>query len=130
VEIFTLEISFPYDSEDAPWIRVVEVKEDFNLGQLHDYIQELVAFDSDHMYEFYIGKNTKNKSGALGDWTNLNEIYPITGFKLYYLFDYGDNWLFQIKKSRKRIVEDIKVKYPRIVKSLGVNPDQYPEYEE
>ncbi|PCJ48294.1 MAG: hypothetical protein COA74_09245 [Gammaproteobacteria bacterium] len=130
MEIFTLEISFPYGSEDESWVRVIEVKEDFTLGQLHDYIQEVVAFDNDHLYEFYIGKNTRNKSGAISEHTNLNEIYPMTGFKLYYLFDYGDNWLFQIKKSRKRVVEDVKVKYPRIVKSIGVNPEQYPGYEE
>jgi len=49
----------------------------------------------------------------------------MTGFKLYYLFDYGDNWLFQIKKLRKRIVEDVKIKYPRIVTSIGINPKQY-----
>ena len=130
MEIFTLEISFPYGSEDESWVRVIEVKEDFTLGQLHDYIQEVVAFDNDHLYEFYIGKNTRNKSGAISEHTNLNEIYPMTGFKLYYLFDYGDNWPFQIKKSRKRVVEDVKVKYPRIVKSIGVNPEQYPGYEE
>ena len=130
MEIFTLEISFPYDSEDEPWIRVIEVKEDFTLYQLHDYIQEIVDFDNDHLYEFYIGKNTSNKSGAISEHTNLNEIYPMTGVKLYYLFDYGDNWLFQIKKSRKRVVEDVKVKYPRIVKSMGVSPEQYPEYDE
>ncbi len=130
MEIFTLEISFPYNTEDEPWVRVIEVKEDFSLYQLHDYIQDLVAFDNDHLYEFYIGKNTKNKSGAISEHTSLNEIYPMTGVKLYYLFDYGDNWLFQIKKSRKRVVEDVKVKYPRVVKSMGVSPEQYPEYEE
>jgi hypothetical protein len=130
VEIFTLEISFPFDSEDEPWVRVVEVKENFTLGQLHDCIQEIVAFDNDHLYEFYIGKNRRNKSGAIFEDTKLNEIYPMTGFKLYYLFDYGDNWLFQIKKSRKRVAEDSQVKYPRVVKSTGVNPEQYPEYEE
>ena len=130
MEIYTLEISFPYDSKDDPWIRIIEVIEDFNLGQLHDYIQEIVGFDNDHMYEFYIGKNTRNKSGALADHTSLNEIYPITGFKLYYLFDYGDTWLFQIKKSRKRVVEDVNVNYPRTVKSIGVNPEQYEELSE
>lgn len=130
MEIFTLEISFPYDSEDEPWVRVIEIRENSTLGQLHDYIQEIVAFDNDHLYEFYIGKSPRNKSGAISDDTELNEIYPITGFKLYYLFDFGDSWLFQIKKSRKRVAEDSKVEYPRVVKSTGANPEQYPEYEE
>jgi hypothetical protein len=120
----------PYDSEDERWIRVIEVKEDFTIEELHDYIQEIVGFDNDHMYEFFIGKNRKNISGAISEHTNLNEIYPMTGVKLYYFFDYGGHWIFQIKKSRKRVVEDVKVKYPRIVKSMGVNPEQYPEYGE
>jgi hypothetical protein len=130
VEIFTLEISFPYDEGDDPWIRIIEVKENFTLRQLHAYIQEIVSFDDDHLYEFYIGKNPRSKSSIVSEDMKLNEIYPITGYKLYYLFDFGDSWLFQIKKSRKRLVEDSKVKYPRVVKSTGVNPDQYPEYEE
>ena len=60
----------------------------------------------------------------------LNEIYPITGYKLYYLFDFGDSWLFEIKKSRKKIVEEKNKKYPIIVESTGVDPEQYPDYEE
>jgi hypothetical protein len=130
VEIFTLEISFPYDKAVNPWIRVIEVKENFTLKQLHSYIQDIVAFDDDHLYEFYIGKNPNNKVRTVSKSTTLNEIYPITGYKLYYLFDFGDCWLFQIKNSRKRLVENSAVKYPRVVKSSGINPEQYPEYEE
>jgi hypothetical protein len=54
----------------------------------------------------------------------------LVGYKIYYLFDFGDSWLFQIKKSRKKLQNENGVKYPRVVKSAGVNPEQYPEYEE
>lgn len=130
MDIFTLEISFPYNEAEDPWVRVIEVKENFTLKQLHTYIQEIVAFEDDHLYEFYIGKNPRDKSGSVSKSMKLSEIYPIAGCKLYYLFDFGDCWLFQIKKSRKRLVDDSKVKYPRVVKKTGVNPEQYPEYEE
>ncbi len=130
MEIFTLEISFPYDDDDEPWVRVIEVKENYSLKQLHRYIQKIVDFDDDHLYEFYIGKNPRNKYSTMSKSMKLNEIYPIPGFKLYYLFDFGDSWLFQIKKSRKRLSKDSEVKYPRVVESLGVNPEQYPEYDE
>ena len=130
MEIFTLEVSFPYSEEDVPWVRIIEVTECFTLSQLHNYIQEIVAFDDDHLHEFYLGKNPRNKSGAIPENVKLNEIYPITGLKLYYLFDFGDCWLFQIKKSRKRLAAEAKAKYPRIIKSTGVNPEQYPGYEE
>ncbi len=130
MEIFTLEISFPYSLEGESWVRIIEVKENYTLKQLHGYIQKIVDFDDDHLYEFYLGKNPRNKSSVVSKNTKLNEIYPISGLKLYYLFDFGDSWLFQIKKSRKRLVEDSKVKYPRVVKAAGINPEQYPEYEE
>lgn len=128
MEIYTLEISLRHCRYDQPWLRVIEVKEDFTIYQLHNYIQDVIAFDSDHLYEFYIGKKPRNISSYVSDDTKLNEIYPITGYKLFYLFDFGDSWLFQIKKSRKRLTEDSQVKYPRVVKSIGVNPEQYPNY--
>ncbi len=130
MEIFTLEISFPYDESDEPWSRVIEVKEDFTLQKLHEYIQQIVGFDDDHLYEFYIGKNPRNKSDSVPKNTKLNDIYPLTGYKIYYLFDFGNSWLFQVKKSRKKLEADKKVKYPRLIKSIGVNPEQYPEYDE
>jgi hypothetical protein len=130
VEIFTLEISFPGNESDDPWSRVIEVKESFTLRQLHKYIQKLVGFDDDHLYEFYIGKNPRNKSGSVPKNAKLNDVYPLTGCKIYYLFDFGDCWLFQIKKSLKRLNEDEKVKYPRLIKSIGVSPEQYLDYDE
>ncbi len=131
MEIYTLEISFPYsEEEDEPWFRIIEVKESFNLKQLHHYIQEITEFDDDHLYEFYIGKNPRNKANAVPKNTKLNEIYPMTGYKLYYLFDFGDSWLFQIKKSRKKLQASKQLNYPRLVESMGANPEQYPEYEE
>jgi len=130
VEIYSLEISFPYDEGDEPWARTIEVRENFTLRKLHAYIQEIVEFDDDHLYEFFIGKNPRNKTSSVSKKSKLNEIYPMTGYKLYYLFDFGDNWLFQIKKSRKRLIENGGTDYPRIVQSNGSNPEQYPEYEE
>jgi hypothetical protein len=130
MEIYTLTISFPYDDEEEPWSKTIEVKEDLSLQELHKYIQEVVEFDNDHLYEFFVGKNPRNKAQTIPNETKLNEIYPMTGYKLYYLFDFGDSWLFQIKKSRKKKIEEQKKKYPVLIESTGVNPEQYPEYEE
>ncbi len=130
MEIYTLTISFPYDEDDVPWSRIFEVKEDCTLQNLHKYIQKIVDFDDDHLYEFYIGKNPRNRAYAVPKKTKLNEIYPLTGCKLYYLFDFGDNWLFEIKKSRKKKTESKQTKYPALIESSGVNPKQYPVYED
>ncbi len=130
MEIYTLTISFPYDEDEQPWSKTIEVKENFTLVRLHKYIQEIIEFDDDHLYEFYIGKNPRNRVSSVPKRTRLNEIYPITGFKLYYLFDFGDSWIFQIKKSRKKRNENKNTNYPALIDSTGINPEQYPDYED
>ncbi len=125
MEIFTLEITLAYADAEHYWLRVIEVPENFTIWELHNYIQKIVAFDNDHLYEFYIGKTPRNRTETVSDSKQLNEIYPIPGYKLYYLFDFGHSWLFQIKKGRKRLVADGTVKYPRVVRSTGINPQQY-----
>lgn len=130
MEIYTLNIRFPYDEDDEPWSRTIEVREDFTLGELHKYIQKIVEFDEDHLYEFFLGKNPRNRSRSVSNNLKLNQVYPSVGLKLYYLFDFGDSWLFEIRKSRKKKTEDKKKKHPVIIESIGTNPEQYPEYEE
>ena len=129
MEVYTLILSFPDDDNDEPWSRTIEVKEDFTLEDLHLYILEVVDFSDDHLYEFSVGKNPRNRSEAIPETASLNEIYPLTGYKLFYLFDFGDSWLFQIKKSRKKKMENIKIKYPVLISSTGINPEQYPDYD-
>ncbi len=130
MEIYTLTISFPYDEDEQPWYRTIEVNEDFTLVKLHKYIQTIIEFDDDHLYEFYTGKNPRNRAYSVPKKSKLNEIYPLQGYKLYYLFDFGDSWLFEIKKSRKKKLENKKYKYPLIIESTGINPEQYPDYED
>ena len=128
MEIYTLTILFPYNEDDEPWSKTVEVEENFTLLELHNYIQELVEFDDDHMYKFFVGRTPRNEAYTVPKKTKLNEIYPLNGQKLYYLFDFGDSWLFEFRKSRKKKFKENKT-YPVLIESSGVNPEQYPEYE-
>ena len=128
MDIYQLELRFPYsnfDEDETPWVRVIEVKEDMDLYSLHEYIQEIVEFDNDHLFQFLIKRNPRSFGQEIPEDALLNEIYPIPGYKLYYLFDFGDDWLFEIRKSRKKITLDKRKKYPRLVKSQGDNPEQY-----
>ncbi len=109
---------------------MIEVRENFTLRELHKFIQKIVDFDDDHLYEFYLGRNAQNRAYAVSKSTELNQIYPSDGLKLYYLFDFGDCWLFEIRKSRKKKVAVSSKKYPVVIESLGANPEQYPEYED
>ena len=130
MEIYTLILSFPYEDNEEPWSRTIEVKENFTIKQLHNYVQEIIDFDNNHLYEFYIGRNPCNRAQIIPKRAMLNEIYPITGYKLYYLFDFGDFWLFQIKKSRKKKIEEKQKKYPLLIESKGGNPEQYSGFED
>src|SRR5436190_18654114 len=107
MEVYTLRVeliqSIYYEDE---CVRVMEIPEHFTLMNLHHAIQQAVKFDDDHLYEFYAGRNPRNRAIVYGEEDNdedyelrlsdynsipLNEVYPLTGMKLYYLFDFGDN---------------------------------------
>ncbi len=133
MEVFVLTLKFPsvpHDDEEEPWFRTIEAREDTDLMKLHRTIQKIIDFEDDHLWEFYVGKNPRKRLYTVPKRTRLNEIYPLTGCKLYYLFDFGDHWLFEIKKSRKKMMEHPDVKYPRLIEAVGENPEQYPCDEE
>lgn len=48
--------------------------------------------------------------------------------KFLYLFDYGDEWRFEVEFLREGFPE--KTDYPRIIDSRGEAPQQYTDYEE
>ena len=130
LEIFTLTIKLGDSFNDFVWQREIEVKETMKLSSLHNFIQKTIEFDNDHMYEFYVGKNPRNRRAVVGKSRSLNKIFPLEEMKLFYLFDFGDSWLFQISKKRKRKFYDETVKYPRVISAKGENPPQYGDFEE
>ncbi len=121
-------------------VRVVEMDSETSLLDLHNAIQDAVAFDQDHLFEFFGGRNWRNRKVVFVDncdtenlfdiysTITLEEVYPLPkGCKLIYHFDFGDDWFFEVKKSRKKPKEPEKgVQYPRVVESIGPNPEQYP----
>jgi hypothetical protein len=60
----------------------------------------------------------------------LHEIFPLPKrLNLYYWFDFGDDWKFEIKKARHAKPKVPRVKYPRVIGRVGPNPVQYPNVE-
>ena len=49
---------------------------------------------------------------------------------LFMLFDFGDDWVFRINKTRKNAELHQNVTYPRIIEHIGKNPVQYPMCED
>ena len=125
-------------------IRTIEIDSGSSLFDLHDTIQDVVDFDRDHLFEFFAGRHYRNHKVVFGDsfdWeesadiyaeTTLEQVYPLSkSCKLYYHFDFGDDWYFEIQKSRKKPREpEPEVRYPRIVESIGPAPQQYGSWED
>lgn len=118
-------------------IRIIDIEEGANMYALFDIIREANGFGFEHPHLFYLGRSPHNKKIIFGDEGNhypcecrpydseLSSIYPLGNLKLYFLYDFGDNWIFQIKKSRKLFEVDSEVKYPRIVEKIGEDPDAH-----
>jgi hypothetical protein len=48
--------------------------------------------------------------------------------KFLYLFDYGDEWQFEVEFIKMGILENTS--YPRIIDSRGESPEQYMDYDD
>ncbi len=110
-----------------------------DLEYLSTTILDAFDFDHDHLYQF----TYKNRFGSLThvchphmdgkpfytDEILIGDIPLQPGSSMTYLFDFGDNWEFNVKLERIDPV-DKKMKKPRVIKSFGEAPEQYPSWEE
>jgi hypothetical protein len=121
-------------------LRVIEIRGDQTLQQLHEAIFQ--AFDrySEHLYEFQFGKRPHDPAGPnygvpeTGGEGGDARTATLDGLKLKverafgYWFDFGDDWMHQVQVDR--IEQAIPtVTYPRVVKRVGKSPPQYPNSE-
>jgi len=67
---------------------------------------------------------------AISQKLNSKTFTPWAGKKLYYLFDFGDHWTFEIRKARGAKKPEVDVEYPRVVEAIGPDPEQYPTWED
>jgi hypothetical protein len=142
--IFSLTIDCvagPYLKE--PYKFVLEIPDDAWLGDLEAWILDVVGFDDEHLSDFYIASSVYGKRTTItsdpesaedhGGQTILclSELFPLPkNKKLYYLYDYGRSWYFQISKMRKSGTRLAGQEYPRLVSETGIKPLQYGEDED
>ncbi len=119
--------------------RVIEIRGDQTLEELHHAIfQAFDRFDQ-HMYEFPFGKGPFDPAGpnygipgpepakkGYGDarTTKLDDLGLKPERAFGYWFDFGDDWFHQVQVER--IEQAIPtVTYPRVIKRVGKSPPQY-----
>jgi hypothetical protein len=102
-------------------------------------IQDAVSFESDHPFTFYVANSAspwaeRNWIADTDNWdemeevfyrTRLSDIWPLGRKKLYYWFDFGDDWLFEIRKIRSTKA-DATLPAPSVLERIGPDPKQYP----
>ena len=124
---------------------VFEIDESITLDELHLHIQKIIEFDNDHMYEFFTARNPYGKRNVVYcdeefsfhdnvmsiNETKLLDVFPLEPKEsLFYFFDFGDSWVFKVKRTRHKAKATEKgMSYPNIIKVVGEKPEQYPDWE-
>jgi hypothetical protein len=109
--------------------RHIQIDVGATLYGLHYAILNAFDFDNDHMHAFFMNNRAWDESaeficpegdldGALdfSDRVKLSKLKLVKGDKFLYIFDFGDDWRFQIRVLR---VIDEPTQTPAILKSVG-----------
>jgi hypothetical protein len=119
--------------------RVIEIRGDQTLEQLHHAIFEAYDRYDDHMYKLQLGERPfdpvgrnygvhgpqqRGKGVRDARMTKLDSLDLKPGRAFGYWFDFGDDWFHQVQVDR--IEQAIPtVAYPRVIKRVGKSPPQY-----
>ena len=126
--------------------RDVEIESTRSLSDLAEAICASFDFDFDHPFGFYsmltpayrqspeqyelFADTDEGSSNAKSvQRTTLGQAFPKAGKKMLFVFDYGDEWSFQVElKALGQKAPNSR--YPRMVAAMGDAPDQYPDPDE
>lgn len=139
---------------DKRTYRDIEIRSDKTLYHLAEAIVDAFDFDMDHAFGFYsdLGWDyydspvryelftDMGSGGDGGDFggrpkakgvkrARLSAVFTEPKQKMQFLFDYGDDWRFEIEF--RGFGERAKgAAYPRILAAKGPSPEQYPDWED
>jgi len=119
--------------------RLIEIRGDQTLEQLHHAIFKAYDRWDEHLYEFQFGKrpfdpdgpnytapeSPPRKKGVGNARTTKLDDLDLQPHRVFgYWFDFGDDWYHQVQVER--IEQAIPtVTYPRVIKRVGQSPPQY-----
>jgi len=131
--------------DDAKVYRDIEIASSASLYDLAQAIVTSFKFDVDHAFGFYSGRTpgtlfrTKPKYELFADigeetdaqsveQTTVSAAFAKPRHRMTFLFDYGDNWLFQVTLTGTG-QKTPKTRYPKVLATQGKAPEQYPALE-
>jgi hypothetical protein len=126
--------------------RDIEIDSEKSLYDLAEGIVQAFDFDLDHAFGFYSKltghyhdspvkyelfadlEGGESDAGSVKR-TKVAQAFPDVGSKMLFLFDYGDERRFKVETVG--MGEKVpKARYPKVVKSVGTAPPQYPDPDE
>jgi hypothetical protein len=126
-------------SVGAGCYRHIQISERGTLYELHGVILDSFDFYDDHMHAFFMNNRAwdyheeyvcpggeLDSGRGFSDKAKLSKFHLQKGDKFLYIFDFGDDWRFQIKVLR---VIDEPTESPDILKTVGY-VSQYGEEED
>jgi len=151
----SLEYSFKVNLKGRKSIwRIVVLRGDHTLHNLHKIIFKAFDREEEHLYSFYFPKEPSGRDwkklkvkeysspfcleepNPLSDEepfnaakTSLDALHLKVGQTFEYLFDFGDNWLHEIKVEQIEPASRTR-RLPIVADRHGESPPQYPDYDE
>ncbi len=132
--VYKFRLTFE-DYEDI--YRDIEIKSTQTFFDFHEVILQSIAFDMKHAASFFVSDDFWRKGTEITlleediePGVKLMKNVKISTFieqpnqRFIYLYDKQVLWSFQIELI-KLVQEDIKIKYPRCLKTVGQAPKQY-----
>lgn len=129
-------------SLDKKCYRIIEIGANDTFDDLHNAIQEAFDFDNDHLYAFFMDNKRWSRDNDSIYWgpyceggkhyaeeMHIGKVGLTVGKQFLYLFDFGDNWRFNMVVAD--IISDAKEPIEaKVIKSVGEAPEQYEPWEE
>ena len=116
--------------------RVIAMRDELTLVDLHYALQSAFGWDDDHLYAFWLGGHfwtsseehftrpcADNARSARSAAIALERLGLAEGRRVAYVFDFGDEW--RVRLRVRHIGEDGGHASPRLLRSVGVAPPQY-----
>ncbi len=126
LSIYQLKVTLK-GSRPPIWRRIL-VTGDTTLAELHEVIQVVMGWDSNHLHEFRVGRTHYGEPGE--DWgievvdesgATLARIAPAAKTKFQYEYDFGDSWQHDILVE-KILPPDPSVECPACVTGKRSGP--------
>lgn len=120
------------------WRRIA-VPATSDLASFADTILNAFDFDYDHLYQFsyksrfgysiHVNHPYMSDEPPCADEVKVGDVAIKPGVAIEFLYDFGDNWLFQVLLERIEAA-DPAVRGPKLLESHGEAPEQYPDVED